>query len=288
MSNNVFSWYFPDIEYLTLFSQPKDNVKHMHTVCELFRETLEKETRFPSRLLQTPHPTFRARKMKSVNWTFSHFLKPLPLLRQVSFIWLLCCWSNCGPETIFSSCSAGSAAQITWTAAWMMVGLLIFISLFYSKREELGSYNLWSVTDRFVVVWICVLLLANTHTHIMWNSLMLIWLIPGVILWWHSNLLPLSLDCLLHFSSIFPYYEYIFERASTLKLIFFSLSVVWRVKFRCWSLSREESWRTWRRRRTDCRYINIFYSEATSSAGVWTGVCGFINYVIIIYFNYTP
>lgn len=42
-------------------------------------------------------------------------LKPLPLLHQVSFIWLLRCWSNCEAESIFSSCSAGSAAEITWT-----------------------------------------------------------------------------------------------------------------------------------------------------------------------------
>lgn len=61
--------------------------------------------------------------------------------------------------------------------------------------------------------------------------------------------------------------------------VFFSLSlsVVWRVKFRSWSLSREESWKTWRRRRTDCRYSQWKSVKQQCQWGsVWAG--GHINF----------
>lgn len=71
-----------------------------------------------------PHPLFSALHSEQKEWVWTGLsatvtapyllVKSLPLLHQVSFTWLLLCWSICGLGTISSHWTSGSAAEITW------------------------------------------------------------------------------------------------------------------------------------------------------------------------------
>lgn len=81
------------------------------------RHIFPADSRRPPTSRPVPEPEMWVWTRRSATFRVPRFaLKPLPLLHQVSFIWLPRCWSNCEAESIFSSCSAGSAAEITWTA----------------------------------------------------------------------------------------------------------------------------------------------------------------------------